>query len=94
MKISYSKHAINKMNERKINKEWIEKILQAPEMAFYDFVNKTFIAISRIKIMASETHLVLIYTKDEDAVKIVTVYPCKNIEKEIRNKEGNRWIRI
>lgn len=63
-------------------------------MIFYDFINRTFIAIAKIKIKASETHLVLIYTKEEDVIKVVTVYPCKNIEKEIRNKEGHRWIRI
>lgn len=86
MKISYSKDAINKINERKIDKEWIEKILQNPEMIFYDFVNRTFIATSKIKIKENETHLVLIYTKEEDVIKVVTVYPCKNIGKEIRNK--------
>lgn len=74
--------------------EWIEKVLQSPEMTFYDLTNKTFIAISNIEIRTSKTHLVIVYTKKEDVFKIVTVYPCKNIEKEIKNKEGYRWIRI
>jgi len=87
-------HALNKINERKIEKKWIENIIKTPELTFYDILNRTFIAISRIKIQKSETHLVLVYTKEEDIIKIVTVYPCKNIKRELKNKEGKRWVRI
>jgi hypothetical protein len=94
LKIQYSKHALAKIEERKIDKTLIERVLINAELTFYDIVNRTFVGISKVKIQEFETNLVVVYTKSEENFKIVTVYPCKNIEKEIKAKEKNRWIRI
>jgi len=41
-----------------------------------------------------KTNLVVVHRKEGETIKVITVYPCKDIEKEIRKKEGKRWIRI
>ncbi|MFQ5688404.1 MAG: type II toxin-antitoxin system PemK/MazF family toxin [Candidatus Scalindua sp.] len=47
-------------------------------------------AIGNVKIAGVKTHLVVPYVKRSDDVKVVTVYPCRNINKEIGNKEAKR----
>lgn len=94
MKIQYSKHAFTKISERKIQENLIEEVLTNPELTFYDILNRTLVSISAVKIQDFETNLGVIYTKSEESIKIVTVYPCKNIDKEIKAKEGHGWIKI
>jgi hypothetical protein len=57
-------------------------------------IARTIVAIGKIKIDGKETNLVVIFTKKEDEIYIVTAYPVRDIEKEIKSKEGKRWIRI
>jgi len=94
MKILFSKHAEVKIRERKIKKEWIEAVLTKPQLKFYDIINKTFINIGKIETKNIETNLIVVYNKEGDIIKIVTVYPCKNIEREIKAKELKRWIKL
>jgi predicted aspartyl protease len=94
MKIILSKHAQFKFRERKIEIKMIEKVLESYEYLFYDLIAKTMVAAGKIKIDDTETNLVVIFTKRKDEIYIVTAYPVKNIDKEIKNKEGKRWIRI
>ena len=94
MKINFSKHAMLKIQERKINKEKVEDVLKKYDLLFYDISNKAFVAISKIKIEGIETNLVVVFNKKEGEITVITVYPCKNIDKEIKRKEGKRWIRI
>jgi hypothetical protein len=94
MKITLSKHAQFKFQERKIDTKMIENILEKYEYLFYDLIAKTIVVIGKIKIDEEETNLVVIFNKREDEIYIVTAYPVKDIDKEIKNKEGKRWIRI
>ena len=41
-----------------------------------------------------QTNLVVVYAKHEEVIKVVTAYPCSNVEREIRKKEVRRWIKI
>jgi hypothetical protein len=94
MKITLSKHAQFKFQERKINIRMIEEVLERYEHLFYDLIARIIVAIGKIKIDGKETNLVVIFTKKEDEIYIVTAYPVRDIEKEIKSKEGKRWIRI
>jgi len=94
MKIILSKHAQFKFQERKIDVKMIEKILENHEFLFYDLIAKTMVAIGKIKIEEKKTNLVVVFTKRGDEIFVITAYPVKNIDKEIKNKEGKRWIRI
>lgn len=63
MNIQYSKHALAKIEERKIKKFLIESVLSNAELTFYDIVNRAFVGISKVKIQEFETNLVVVYTK-------------------------------
>ena len=94
MKISFTKHASQKMKERKIGTELIKKVLNKPAYLFYDLKEKTFVAIDQITIDDVRTNLVVVFTKEKEKTRIVTTYPCKNIEREINRKENIRWVKI
>lgn len=32
--------------------------------------------------------------KEGNTIKIITAYPCREIQKEIDKKEGKRWIKV
>ena len=57
---------------------------------YYDLTSKTMVAIRKFKIGGLETSLVVPFIKTGDAAKIVTVYPCRDLEKELKKKEGAR----
>jgi hypothetical protein len=41
-----------------------------------------------------KTNLAVVFTKKDDEFYVVTAYPVKNVDKEIKSKEGKRWIRV
>ncbi len=94
LKLIFSKHASEKIRERKIKVKMIEKVLKNPEILFYDLVNKTMIAVAKVKVNNTSTNLVVVFTKEGEKIKIVTTYACKNIRKEIKRKDGIRWVRV
>jgi len=94
MKITFSKHALQKIKERKIRVEMIKEALCNPEFLFYDLMEKTLVAVAKVKIDNIQTNLVVVFTKKGEEIKIVTTYPCRNINKEIKRKEGIRWVRM
>jgi len=94
MKLILTKHASQKIIERQINLEILEEALNNREYLFYDLKEKTLIAISKVKIKDIQTNLIVVFTEEKEGIKIVTTYPCRNIEKEINKKENIRWVRI
>ncbi|RLL83968.1 hypothetical protein CN13_01560 [Petrotoga sp. HKA.pet.4.5] len=94
MKLILTKHASQKIIERQINLETLEEVLNNHEYLFYDLKEKTLIAISKVKIKDIQTNLIVVFTEEKEGIKIVTTYPCRNIEKEISKKENIRWVRI
>jgi hypothetical protein len=52
------------------------------------------VANGKIEIDEREKNLMVIFTKMEDEIYIMTAYSVKDINKEIKNNEGKRWIRI
>ncbi len=94
MEITLSKHAQRKLKERELDQAIVEKVLREPDFIFYDLFSKTMIAIAEVEIAGIHTNLVIPYVKENDKLKIVTIYPCREIDREIRRKEGMRWARI
>ena len=41
-----------------------------------------------------KTNLIVSFITEGSIFKIITSYPCKNLKKELKNKEGIRWVRI
>ncbi len=77
MKITFSKHALQKIKERKIRVEMIEEVLSNSESLFYDLIEKTMVAVAKVKIDDIQTNFVVVFTKKGEEIKIVTTYPCK-----------------
>lgn len=94
MEIEYSRHAKLKLKERGIRTAETEKTIATPDFLYYDLASRTMVAIRKVKIGGAETNLVVPFIKQGNSVKIVTVYPCRDIEKELKKKEGARWVRI
>jgi hypothetical protein len=94
MKIILSKHAEFKFQERKIDVKMVKDVLEIYEHLFYDITARTIVAIGKVKIDEKETNLVVVFTKKDDEFYVVTAYPVKNVDKEIKSKEGKRWIRV
>ncbi len=92
--ITYSKHAQKKLEERELNQAIVEKVLKEPDFVFYDLISKTMIAIAEVEIAGIHTNLVIAYVKENDILKVVRIYPCRSIDREIERKEGVRWARI
>ncbi|MEW6482265.1 MAG: DUF4258 domain-containing protein [bacterium] len=90
----FSKHALLKIEEREIGKSLIEKVIEKPDFLFYDIITKSMVAIGKVEMARTETYLVIPFVKEGEQIKVVTIYPCKNIEKEINKKEAKRWIKI
>ena len=94
MRIIFSKHALQKIKERKIKVEVIEEVVSNPEFLFYDLIEKTMVAVAKVKTDDIQTNLVVVFIKKGEKIKIVMTYPCRNINKEIKRKEGIRWVRM
>ena len=92
--IDFSKHANMKIKERKISEKDVEKVLKEPDLVFYDLFTRGLISIGKIQIEGISTNLIVVYTKQENTIKVITAYPCTNIAKEIKKKEVRRWIKI
>ena len=69
MKITFSKHALQKIKERKIRIEMIEKVLSNPEFIFYDLIEKTLVAVAKVKIDDIQTNLIVVFTKKGEEIK-------------------------
>ncbi|GAH90121.1 unnamed protein product [marine sediment metagenome] len=54
----------------------------------------TMIAIAKVEITGISTNLIIPYVKENDILKVVTIYPCRDIKREIKRKEGTRWVKI
>ncbi|MEM7820555.1 MAG: hypothetical protein QW761_03080 [Candidatus Aenigmatarchaeota archaeon] len=94
MLVKLSRHAHLKIEERKINKKLIEEVVRKPDLLFYDIFSKSMVAMGKVKILNVETYLVIPFVEEGEFAKVITVYPCRNVQKEISKKEGKRWVRV
>ena len=65
MKITFSKHALQKIKGRKLRVEMIEEVLSNPESLFYDLIEKTIVAVAKVKIDDIQTNFVVVFTKKD-----------------------------
>ena len=57
-------------------------------------MTRVLVSIGKIQVEGVQTNLVVVYTKQEEAIKVITAYPCSDVEREIKKKEVRRWVRI
>ncbi|MDI6839443.1 MAG: hypothetical protein QMD71_01085 [bacterium] len=72
----------------------MKNVLESPDYLFYDLFSKAMVAMGKTKIRGIHTYLVIPYIKENDKLKVVTIYPCRDINREIERNEGIRWIKI
>ncbi len=80
--------------ERELKQTIVEEVLESPNFIFYDLISKAMIAIAKVEIAGTSTNLIVPYVKENDILKVVTIYPCRDINREIKRKEGTRWVKI
>jgi len=93
-KIKYSQLAQRKLKEREPNQSIVEKVLRNPDLILCDLISKTMVAIAEVEIENISTNLVIPYVKEDNTLKVVTIYPCRDMDREIKRKERLRWVRI
>jgi len=80
MEIKFSSHALFQMQERKISKEEVEKIIKNPDKVIRKSKYR-YIAQGKIKFNEETFLLRVIYDKIDEEKEIVTVYRTSKLEK-------------
>lgn len=80
IKIRYSKHALEQINERNISKKMIRKTLLNPEQIIIG-KNKRKIAQSVYDIKGKKFLLRVIFVEKEDCLEVITTYLTTKIDK-------------
>lgn len=91
-KIEYTEHLKLKLKVRKIPENYPKEICQNPEQRFYDNVEKTFIAIKKLKYNKKARNMMIAYEENEDLIEIITIHPITD-EKIINRVMSGRWTK-
>lgn len=93
MKVKYSLHLQHRLVVRKIDKNLPEKVFNEAEKRFIDKEIGHFIAVKKEKIYGKIRDIMVAYIHDGHDVKLLTIHPLKQGQKEKRIKSG-RWRKI
>jgi len=95
LKLSFSKHARRKVEERQIAEETLTTVLQNPQARFYDTNSRAQVAVREISQQGLSLGLVVAFRRKDDIYHIVTTYPLRDLRNEVERKVKNgRWIPI
>ena len=93
MKITYSDHAEEKIRVRKIPRKTIQTVLENPDQRYYDVATNANVAVGQAA--KNRSFLMVVFTVSRAGLRIVTVYPVKDIERETGRKvNSGRWIPV
>lgn len=93
MEIKYSKHIKTRIELRKIDYGLPQKIFKEAEERFIDTETGHTIAVSNAMIYDKERDIMVAYNFEGENVKLLTIHPLKEGQKENRIKSG-RWRRL
>jgi hypothetical protein len=93
MKIKYSKHLEQRLSLRNINYDLPKKIFNQSSERYIDEETKHFIAITETELYNKLREVMVAYIIEEDIVKLLTIHPLKEGQKENRIRTG-RWRKI
>lgn len=92
---SFSKHAREKMKERGIGIEDLRRVFESPMFRFYDVVSRAEVIMGECTLYNIKIFLTVIFRRRDDSLHIITVYPVRDVEEEVRRKvKSGRWIQI
>ena len=93
MQIKYSKHIETRISLRKIDYDLPKRIYENAEERFMDNETGHFIAVKKVTIYGKERNVMVAYEHDDKDVKLLTIHPLKEGQKESRIQSG-RWRKI
>jgi len=83
MKIIFTKHALKRLKERKINKRIVRQTIKTPDYLITQ-PNNRFRALKLIKLNGNDYILIIIFERIDDIIKIITAFITNKIEKYIK----------
>ena len=93
MKIKYSKHLEQRLKLRRIDYDLPREIFNQSNERYFDQETKHFIATMEIELYNRFREVMVAYIFEKDIVKLLTIHPLKEGQKENRVKSG-RWRKI
>jgi hypothetical protein len=91
MTIHFSSHALEKTRRRGVNISCIHQALETPDELYKDIEHKTTIAIKK----TDGKFVVVAYRKENETVKVITVYYTTKLDKLLKSKTGRgAWKKI
>lgn len=93
MQIKYSRHIETRLALRKIEYVLPKRIYEDAEERFMDDETGHIIAVKKVIIYGKERDVMVAYEREDAAVKLLTIHPLKEGQKENRIQSG-RWRKI
>ncbi len=93
MQIKYSRHIETRLALRKIEYDLPKRIYENAEERFIDAETGHTIAVMRAVIYGKERDIMVAYRHEDVDVKLLTIHPLKEVQKENRIQSG-RWRKI
>lgn len=90
--IVYTEHLKLRLRVRKIPYEYPRVIYGNPDQKFFDELEKTSIAIKRLKYNKELRNMMIAYEVKDEKVEIVTIHPITD-EKIINRTISGRWTK-
>lgn len=93
MKIVYSKHAKNRLQMRRIPQELPADIVEEAEERYFDTATGHFVAVKRTALYGKMRDVMVAYREEKGIIRILTIHPLQEGQKDNRLKIG-RWREI
>jgi len=93
MQVKYSKHLKTRLELRKIVNNLPQQIFEKPGERFLDTVTGHTIAVAKAVMYDKERDVMVAYNFEGGDVKLLTIHPLKEGQKENRIKSG-RWRKL
>ncbi|MEF9425772.1 MAG: hypothetical protein L0956_00825 [Candidatus Mariimomonas ferrooxydans] len=93
MQIKYSTHIETRISLRKIKYDLPKRIYENAEERFSDTETGHTIAVMKTVIYGKERDIMVAYKHEDTDVKLLTIHPLKEGQKENRIQSG-RWRKI
>jgi len=93
MQVKYSKHLKTRLELRKIDYDLPQQIFEKAEERFLDTVTGHTIAVAKAVMYDKERDVMVAYNFEGGNVKLLTIHPLKEGQKDNRIKSG-RWRKL
>ena len=93
MQIKYSKHIEYRLSLRRMDYNLPKRIFEQSNKRYIDEETGYLVATMTVELYNKPRDVMIAYTMQEDLVKLLTIHPLKEGQKDNRVKSG-RWRRI